>query len=284
MRIPGEIVRVRVAEVDADRLVAMLGFHGGELLADYGEGLVPLDLFEDRRTVVVEATPDNRLAEPIRIFVQLLEGRTLRADEALGEHVVLIATDPLDRTVLDLDLQTTRRLAERAGAKHGAVGRSGAGHDRHACRRAQRTQPSTVRRMELIPLCTLDATIGGMHLIGTGPAGARTIAEVSGGSVTGERLNGTVKGNAAADWMRTSKDGIASLDVRVVVETDDGALIYITYEGRADWSEGPGTKPIYMAPKFETSDERYTWLNAVQAVGKGQLGAGTVSYEIAEVR
>ena len=74
------------------------------------------------------------------------------------------------------------------------------------------------------------------------------------------------------------------LDVRVVVETDDGALIYITYEGRADWSEGPGTKPIYMAPKFETSDERYTWLNAVQAVGKGQLGAGTVSYEIAEVR
>ena len=68
------------------------------------------------------------------------------------------------------------------------------------------------------------------------------------------------------------------------VETDDGALIYITYEGRADWSEGPGTKSIFMAPKFETSDERYTWLNAVQAVGKGQLGAGAVSYEIAEVR
>lgn len=138
--------------------------------------------------------------------------------------------------------------------------------------------------MELVPLCTLEATIGGMHMIGTGPAGARTIAEVSGGSMNGERVNGTVKGNAAADWMLTSKDGIATLDVRVVVETDDGALIYITYEGRADWSEGPGTKPIYMAPKFETSDERYTWLNSVQAVGKGQLGAGTVSYEIAEVR
>ena len=138
--------------------------------------------------------------------------------------------------------------------------------------------------MELVPLCTLEATIGGMHMIGTGPAGARTIAEVSGGSMSGERVNGTVKGNAAADWMLTSKDGIATLDVRVVVETDDGALIYITYEGRADWSEGPGTKPIYMAPKFETSDERYTWLNSVQAVGKGQLGPGTVTYEIAEVR
>ena len=138
--------------------------------------------------------------------------------------------------------------------------------------------------MELVPLCTFDATLGGMHMIGAGPAGARTVAEVTGGTVSGERLNGTVKGNAAADWMLTSGDGIATLDVRVVVETDDGALIYVTYEGRADWSEGPGTKPIYMAPKFETSDERYAWLNAVQAVGKGQLGRGTVSYEIAEVR
>jgi hypothetical protein len=44
MRIPGEIVCVRVAEVDADRLVAVLGFHRGELLADHGERLVPLDL------------------------------------------------------------------------------------------------------------------------------------------------------------------------------------------------------------------------------------------------
>ena len=39
-----------------------------------------------------------------------------------------------------------------------------------------------------------------------------------------------------------------------------------------------------MALKFETSDKRYTRPNAVQAVGEGQLGASTVSYEIAEVR
>ena len=138
--------------------------------------------------------------------------------------------------------------------------------------------------MELIALCTFEATLDGLHLIGDGPAGARTVAEVSGGTMRGDRLNGSVKGSAAADWMLTSKDGVATLDVRVVVEPDDGALIYVTYEGRADWSEGPGTQPIYIAPKFETSDERYAWLNAVQAVGKGQLGRGTVTYEIAEVR
>ena len=138
--------------------------------------------------------------------------------------------------------------------------------------------------MELVPLCTFEASLGGMHMVGNGPAGARTIAEVTGGTMTGERLSGSVKGNAAADWMLTDANGVATLDVRVVVETDDGAVIYITYGGRAEWSEGPGTKPIYIAPRFETSDERYAWLNSVQAVGKGQLGRGTVTYEIAEVR
>lgn len=138
--------------------------------------------------------------------------------------------------------------------------------------------------MELIPLCTLDAAIGAIHPVGDGPAGTRTIAEVTSGTATGERLNGVVKGTSGADWMLSNASGIATLDVRVLIETDDGALVYMTYGGRADWSEGPGTKPIYIAPRFETTDERYAWLNSVQAVGKGALTAGGVSYEVFEVR
>lgn len=138
--------------------------------------------------------------------------------------------------------------------------------------------------MELIPLFTLDASLADVHVIGAGPAGMRTVADVSGGTVAGDRVNGSVKGSNAADWMLTDANGVATLDVRVVIETDDGALIYVTYGGRAEWSAGPGSNPIYIAPRFETSDERYAWLNTVQAVGKGQLGRGTVTYEIAEVR
>ena len=88
MRVPRKIVGVRVSEVHADGVVAVLGTNRLEPFGDNGEGLGPLNLFEDRRTVVVEATPDNRLAEPIRIFVQLLQRRTLRADESLREHIV----------------------------------------------------------------------------------------------------------------------------------------------------------------------------------------------------
>jgi hypothetical protein len=65
-----------------------------------------------------------------------------------------------------------------------------------------------------------------------------------------------------------------------VIETDDGAIVYVTYHGRADRTRG--TYPI--APTFETSGDRYMWLNAVQAVGKGVLVDGRIVHEIYEVR
>jgi hypothetical protein len=35
---------------------------------------------------------------------------------------------------------------------------------------------------------------------------------------------------------------------------------------------------------YETGDERYAWLNRIQAVAKGTLDGQTLTYEIAEVR
>ena len=70
------------------------------------------------------------------------------------------------------------------------------------------------------------------------------------------------------------------LDVRQLVETDDGALIYVTYMGRCDRERGTYT----VAPTFETSDERYAWLNAIQAVGQGRSEGDQIVYEMFEVR
>jgi hypothetical protein len=51
-------------------------------------------------------------------------------------------------------------------------------------------------------------------------------------------------------------DGTGTLDMRAVVETDDGALIFLHYQGRVDLSAGPGAPlyaaPLYAAPLFET--------------------------------
>lgn len=40
-----------------------------------------------------------------------------------------------------------------------------------------------------------------------------------------------------ADWLQLRRDGVANLDVRAMAETNDGALLYITYDGTIDLGE-----------------------------------------------
>ena len=137
--------------------------------------------------------------------------------------------------------------------------------------------------IELIPLCTVDITLGEQVFVGAGGAGMRVIAEVATATLTGERISATLKGQSGADWV-TVNGIIGVVDVRIAFETDDGAIIYVAYGGRIDFTNGPGTSPIYIAPTFETGDDRYAWLNVVQAVGKGDLQGSDLTYEMYEVR
>ncbi len=47
-------------------------------------------------------------------------------------------------------------------------------------------------------------------------------------------------------------------------------------QGRRDFSQGMDA-PIYTAPKFETGDDRYAWLNKIQAVAKGIVDGSTLT-------
>ena len=136
--------------------------------------------------------------------------------------------------------------------------------------------------IELVPLCEVDVTLAEPIMVGPGPAGMRVIGEVLTARATG-RLNGSLKGRAAADWLLL-QGNVGLLDVRVTLETDDGAVIYAQYNGRMDVSEGIGGRPVYVAPRFETGDPRYAWLNLVQAVGKGHFSGLSLHYEWYEVR
>jgi len=135
--------------------------------------------------------------------------------------------------------------------------------------------------LELAHLCTVEIELAPPIVVGEGPDGMRMIVEVTSMIFSGERLNATMKGQAAADWL-TIVGTVAKIDVRATVETLDGALIYVQYKGRTDVKDGIGSSPIYVAPTFETSDERYQWLNHVQAAGKGDLK--THRYEWFELR
>ena len=99
-----------------------------------------------------------------------------------------------------------------------------------------------------------------------------------------------------ADWQVIRTDGVADLDARYTLETQDGALIYVRNHGYrhgpADvlkkLSSGEEVDPslYYMrtTPLFETGDARYAWLNRLICVGTGARRKSSVSLEVFEVK
>jgi hypothetical protein len=136
--------------------------------------------------------------------------------------------------------------------------------------------------MRLEPLMTLHADLEPPAGIGAGPFGVREIYDVKGGTFEGDRLRGRLL-PSGADWLLVDAGGVGRLDVRATLETDDGALIFNFYRGRLDATDPLG-RPIYAAPLYETGDERYAWINKIQAVAKGKTDGQVLEYEIYEVR
>ncbi len=143
-------------------------------------------------------------------------------------------------------------------------------------------------------LMTLALTVGGLQAIGATPGGNRRIGLVSGGTFKGERLRGTVL-PGGADWLMDRVDGATTLDVRLALETEDKALIGMTYRGlrhgpaavmaRLNRGEKVDPSEYYFrtAIMFETAASSYAWLNRIFAIGTGdRLPEGPV-YEIFEV-
>jgi len=127
-------------------------------------------------------------------------------------------------------------------------------------------------------LFTFTATVTPAGLIASGPAGTKVVVNAGPGTVEGPNIKGTVK-SPSGDWVTSRPDGSLSLDLRVLIETDDGAIILMTYLGVS----ADGGKNIRCAPLFETGDERYAWLNDIQAVGIGRTEGDDVSYDIDDV-
>lgn len=107
-------------------------------------------------------------------------------------------------------------------------------------------------------------------------AGPTSIAPVTGGTFAGPAIQGTVH-PGGADWI-TRVAGHSSLDVRITLETDDGALIYMSYTGIVS----SGANGLYwrVRPIFHTASEKYDWLNHTVFIGKNKQVAGKVAYDI----
>lgn len=91
--------------------------------------------------------------------------------------------------------------------------------------------------IELVPLCTMRIQTKPPVDVGAGPAGTRMVFEEAGVEVHGDRLRGQLEGSAS-DCVLVGPEGTGTVDVRVTLRTDDGAAIFVQYQGRMDLSRG----------------------------------------------
>jgi len=156
---------------------------------------------------------------------------------------------------------------------------------------------SRMTPITLTPLFRIKAIVTApAQLVGAVPHGfTRRVMVVSGGNFEGERLSGTVL-PGGADVVLERPDGGLHLDVRLVLETTQGELVYMTYNGRRNGPTpeimrkivnrepvAPGTDYFRVVVQFETAAPRLAWLNDKVAIGTGTRELDGPVYDVWEV-
>ena len=148
---------------------------------------------------------------------------------------------------------------------------------------------------ELEHLFSYTAILNPPEVIGPVPEGIRVNFYVTSGEISGPKLYGKLH-PVGGDWLTLRTDGVGILDVRATFETQDEALIYVTYTGVGDLGEDGyerflrgelrSTVPLRGGPRFQTANPDYKWLNRLQCVGIGEanLESLEVSYDVYALR
>jgi hypothetical protein len=153
--------------------------------------------------------------------------------------------------------------------------------------------PDALRSVRTRPLFVMRLEVAGVQRFGQTPGGTRRVIPVPGGSFKGERLSGVVL-EGGSDWQQVRDDAV-TLDVRLTLKTDDGAMLGMSYRGirhgspqllaKLDRGEQVSPEEYYFrtAPVFETAAPQYEWLNRIVAIGIGDRRADGPIYSIFEV-
>lgn len=132
--------------------------------------------------------------------------------------------------------------------------------------------------MEMEFVTEISARVDRPQELGDTPAGRRRLIPILGGRASGPMLNGRIL-PGGADWQTIRADGVAELDARYAIETDDGALIHVRNRGlrsgppdaMAALIRGEPVDPelIYCRthPVFDTGAADYAWLNRTMFAG-----------------
>jgi hypothetical protein len=160
-------------------------------------------------------------------------------------------------------------------------------------------QRSTFIDRSLLYLFSYDAEISAETTsLGFDPGGVRVVASarerlsrvyhIAGASTIPGSGSKTITGRVASgsDLLYWREDDLEISNIRVHIETDDGANIFGVYDVFADLGSGryrefvseevvvgddePIDLPVFTTPRFISTSPEYVWLNDLQCVGFGQ--------------
>ena len=131
-------------------------------------------------------------------------------------------------------------------------------------------------------VCDLAVTIAPPVEVGHTPAGLRRMIQITGGTVTGLRLNGKVMAGGADFQLILGGGTQAHLDARYVIELNDGSRVFVqntalrvaSLENSQRIMNGQPVNPdeIYFRcqPKLEATTPQWAWLSESQFIGSGR--------------
>jgi hypothetical protein len=143
----------------------------------------------------------------------------------------------------------------------------------------------------LTQIYRLEATVGEPLDVGNVARGRRRVVPLTGGTFIGPQLNGTLLPGASADWQIVLADGTALGDIRYMLQTDGGDLLYVQSRGVRHGSAevlarlGRGEDVDASEYTFRTSTQIETaastldWLNKGVFIGVAGRQPGGVIYE-----
>lgn len=142
-------------------------------------------------------------------------------------------------------------------------------------------------------LFSLNVNLRDPHVVPSA-SGERRFVEVTGGRVTGDHLQGTIV-PGGSDARRVRADGVVELDIRAVLLTTRGTLVYLRGHGLR---HGPAevleriaagddvAADLYYFREclfFETDDPELAWLTKVLTIGSGRRSKNSATIDVFEV-
>jgi len=139
-------------------------------------------------------------------------------------------------------------------------------------------------------LARFEVELGSLIELGDTGTGKKRIIPINGGRFEGPNFKGSIL-PGGADWQLVQNNGVARIDTRYHLKTDDGAILTIATQGVR---HGPPEVITALAKgkkvdparyyfrfniRFETGASKYAWLNRSIAVGSGMRLANAVIYD-----